>query len=240
MEDKHHAQATLPSGQTLFTIVKEAGRNPEPVWTGVEKRQYLAPTGIQTPTEALCRIGFPCPCYPLWTFHFCALFTKILRGWGLLTDALTLLEDWPPPPPPHPQSVPDSAAQGQRPRKVTVRDITHLRGCLFWCNHRLRFRLWNPFPCIQERSSILCTNVIRFLLVAEECRCRLGEDGRLSQGTRERSWIRTEGHGCVPTPSLAMPYDSGHSMCISKCSCRLNKIWNYFKISGLKMVCTEN
>jgi len=28
--------------------------------------------------------------------------------------------------------------------------------------------------------------------------------------------------------------------CMSKCSCRLNTIWNYFKMSGLKMACTEN
>jgi hypothetical protein len=45
-----------------------------------------------------------------------------------------------------------------------------------------------------------------------------------------------------PTPLLC-PVTVGTlylRTCISKCSCCLNKVWNYFKTSGLKTACTEN
>ena len=56
-----HGPAALPTGNTRFPFVQEAGWTPWPVWTGVEN---LAATEIRSPdrparSESLYRLSYP-------------------------------------------------------------------------------------------------------------------------------------------------------------------------------------
>jgi hypothetical protein len=42
-----------PLERTPVTIVYEAAWDPGPFWTGVEKRKFLAPTGVPTPNPSV-------------------------------------------------------------------------------------------------------------------------------------------------------------------------------------------